>query len=185
MGLTEEAEGETPPQEEASESVEQAEAAEAKPGESQVYVVKTTSGQEANVANLIYMRALTNKLPIYAVMVAEGLKGYVFVEAAGPHFVDDASSGIKHVKQRLQGVTSPADLERYLLVKPVVEELNVEDVVEVVGGPLKGMKAKIVKVDKVKNEVTLELLEAAVTMPITVNADYVRLVSRGKREKEE
>ena len=157
---------------------------EAKPSESQIYVVKTTSGQEANVANLIYMRAVTNKLPIYAVMVAEGLKGYVFVEAAGPHFVDDASSGIKHVKQRLQGVTTASELERYLLVKPVVEELNVEDVVEVVGGPLKGMRAKIVKIDKVKNEVTLELLEAAVTMPITVNADYVRLVSRGRKERE-
>ena len=163
------------------EGVEEAESAKS---ESQIYVVKTTSGQEVNVANLIYMRALTNKLPIYAVMVAEGLKGYVFVEAAGPHFVDDASSGIKHVKQRLQGVTTASELERYLLVKPVVEELNVEDVVEVVGGPLKGMRAKIVKVDKVKNEVTLELLEAAVTMPITVNADYVRLVSRGRKERE-
>ncbi|RLI27404.1 MAG: transcription elongation factor Spt5 [Candidatus Hecatellales archaeon] len=163
------------------EGVEEAESAKS---ESQIYVVKTTSGQEVNVANLIYMRALTNKLPIYAVMVAEGLKGYVFVEAAGPHFVDDASSGIKHVKQRLQGVTTASELERYLLVKPVVEELNVEDVVEVVGGPLKGMRAKIVKVDKIKNEVTLELLEAAVTMPITVNADYVRLVSRGRKERE-
>ncbi|HID18249.1 TPA: transcription elongation factor Spt5 [Candidatus Bathyarchaeota archaeon] len=180
MGLAKEAEEETQPQGEAS-----GKAVEAKLSESQIYVVKTTSGQEANVANLIYMRALTNKLPIYAVMVAEGLKGYVFVEAAGPHFVDDASSGIKHVKQRLPGVASPADLERYLLVKPVVEELNVDDMVEVVGGPLKGMKAKIVKVDKVKNEVTLELLEAAVTMPITVNADYVRLVGRGRREREE
>ncbi len=155
-----------------------------KPPESQIYVVKTTSGQEANVAQLLYTRALANKLPIYAIMVTEELRGYVFVEAAGPHFVDDAASGVKHVKQRLHGIVSVSDLERYLVVRPIVEELNVDDLVEVIGGPLKGMRAKIVKVDRVKNEVTLELLEAAVTMPITVNADYVRLVSRAKQERE-
>jgi len=158
------------------------EKAEEAKAESQIYVIKTTSGQEANVAQLLYTRALANKLPIYAIMVTEELRGYVFVEAAGPHFVDDAASGVKHVKQRLQGIVSVADLERYLVARPIVEELNVDDVVEVVGGPLKGMRARIVKVDKVKNEVTLELLEAAVTMPITVNADYVRLVSRAKKE---
>jgi transcriptional antiterminator NusG len=65
----------------------------------------------------------------------------------------------------------------------MVEELNLDDVVEVIGGPLKGMKAKVVKIDKAKNEVTIELLEATVTMPITVNADYVRVVSRSRKEE--
>lgn len=65
----------------------------------------------------------------------------------------------------------------------MVEELSIDDVVEVVGGPLKGMKAKVIKIDKAKNEVTIELLEATVTMPITVNADYVRVVSKSREEK--
>jgi transcription antitermination factor NusG len=36
------------------------------------------------------------------------------------------------------------------------------------------MEAKIVRVDASKEEVTVEILEAAFTLPITVHADYVR-----------
>jgi transcriptional antiterminator NusG len=176
--LGEEAEQKNEETVEASKSIE-----EAKPAGSKIYVIKTTSGQEANVANLIYARAKAEQLPIYAILVAEELRGYIFIEAAGPLFVDDAVVGVKHVKQRLPGVVSPEDLNRYLIVKPMVEELNLDDVVEVIGGPLKGMKAKVVKIDKAKNEVTIELLEATVTMPITVNADYVRVVSRSRKEE--
>jgi transcription antitermination factor NusG len=36
------------------------------------------------------------------------------------------------------------------------------------------MQARIVRVDTPKEEVTIEILEAAFTLPITVHADYVR-----------
>jgi transcription antitermination factor NusG len=42
------------------------------------------------------------------------------------------------------------------------------------------LKARITNVDKLKEEVTIELLEEGfATLPITVHADYVKLVSRG------
>jgi len=75
-----------------------------------------------------------------------------------------------------------AEVEKYIVIKSVVEELNVDDVVEIVSGPFKGMKAKITRIDKTKSEVTLELLEATFTLPITVHADYVRLVEKNKDE---
>lgn len=156
---------------------------EAEVEETRIFALKTTSGQELNVANMISNRAAANKAPIYAVLVSGTLKGYIFVEAAGPHFVDDIVAGAKHVRQRLPGVVKISELERYLVTKPTIEELDVNDTVELVGGPLKGMKAKITKVDKVKNEVTLELLEASITMPITVGGDYVRRVEKGQRGK--
>jgi transcriptional antiterminator NusG len=42
------------------------------------------------------------------------------------------------------------------------------------------MRAKITRIDKSKAEVTLELLEATFTLPITVNSDYVKLVEKTK-----
>jgi len=147
-----------------------------------VFAVRTTAGQEKNVADLIAVRVETSKLPIKAILVPEMLKGYVFLEAEGPHFVDEAIAGIKHVRSRVPGVVSFSEVERYIVVRPVIEELEVEDVVEVVGGPFKGMRAKITRVDKTKEEVTLELLEATFTLPITVHADYVRLVEKAKKE---
>ncbi len=135
------------------------------------------------MADRIAARVETNKLPIKAILVPETLKGYVFIEADGPHFVDEAIAGIKHVRSRVPGIVSFSEVERYIVVRPVIEELDVEDVVEVVGGPFKGMRAKITRVDKTKEEVTLELLEATFTLPITVHADYVRLVEKAKKEE--
>ncbi len=149
-----------------------------------VFAVRTTAGQEKNVAGLIAARIETNKLPIKAILVPEVLKGYVFIEADGPHFVDEAITGIKHVRSRVPGIVSFSEVERYIIVRPVIEELDVEDVVEVVGGPFKGMRAKITRVDQTKEEVTLELLEATFTLPITVHADYVRLVEKAKKEEQ-
>ena len=146
-----------------------------------IFAVRTTAGQEKNVATLIAARAEMGKLPIKAVLVPEMLKGYVFIEADGPHFVEEAIAGIKHVRSRVPGIVDFSEVERYIVVKPVIEELDEEDTVEVVGGPFKGMKARITRVDKTKEEVTLELLEATFTMPITVHADYVKLVEKGKR----
>jgi len=65
---------------------------------------------------------------------------------------------------------------RYIIRKPIIETLGENDIVEVTGGPFKGMRAKVVRVDPSKEEVTVEILEAAFSLPITVHADYVREV---------
>ncbi len=148
-----------------------------------VFAVRTTAGQEKNVANLINVRIESNKLPIKAVLVPEMLKGYIFVEAEGPHFVEEAIAGIKHVRSRVPGIVSFSEVERYVVVKPVIEELDVDDVVEIISGPFKGMRAKITRIDKTKSEVILELLEATFTLPITVHADYVKVIEKAKKEE--
>jgi transcriptional antiterminator NusG len=147
-----------------------------------IFAVKTTTGQEKNVARLVAAKVEMNKIPIKAILVPETLKGYVFIEAEGPHFVEEAIAGIKHVRSRIPGIVTFSEIERYIVKKPIIEELNENDIVEVTGGPFKGMRAKITRIDKTKAEVTLELLEATFTLPITVNSDYVKLVERAKPE---
>jgi len=147
-----------------------------------VFAVRTTAGQEKNVANLLEARVEMGKLPIKAILVPETLKGYVFIEADGPHSVEKVIAGIKHVRSRVPGIVTFPEVERYIVIKPVIEELDEDDIVEIVGGPFKGMRAKITRVDKTKEEVTLELLEATFTLPITVHADYVKLAEKAKKE---
>lgn len=147
-----------------------------------VFAVRTTAGQEKNVANLIEAKVKINDLQIKAVLVPEMLKGYIFIEADGPHSVEKSIAGVKHVRSRVPGVVTFPELERYIIIKPVIEELDADDLVEVIGGPFKGMRAKITRVDKAKEDVTLELLEATFTLPITVHADYVKLVEKSKKE---
>lgn len=149
-----------------------------------IFAVRTTAGQEKNVANLIAAKVETNKLSIKAILVPETLKGYVFIEADGPHFVEEAVAGIKHARSRVPGVVDFSEVERYIAVKPVIEELDVNDIVEIVGGPFKGMKARITRIEPTKEEIILELLEATFTLPITVHADYVKLAEKAKKEAE-
>jgi len=47
------------------------------------------------------------------------------------------------------------------------------------------MRAKITGIDRAKEEVTIELLEATFTLPITVHADYVKIVKKGEESQEE
>jgi len=119
-------------------------------------------------------------IPIQALLVPDTLKGYVFIEADGPPLVEEAIAGVRHVRSRIPGLISFDEIERYIVRKPVMEDLNEEDVVEITGGPFKGMRAKITRLDKSKGEVTLELLEATFTLPITVHSDYVKLVEKAK-----
>jgi len=148
-----------------------------------IFAVRTTAGQEKNVANLIAARVKANNLPVTAILIPETLKGYVFVEAEGPHFVEEAIAGVKHVRSRVPGKVDFEEIERYIIAKPIIEELSENDVVEVIGGPFKGMKAKITRVDRTKEEITVELLEATFTLPITIHADHVKLIEKAKKKE--
>jgi transcriptional antiterminator NusG len=153
---------------------------EEEPFSPKIFVVKTTTGQERNVARLVSAKVEMTHIPIKAILVPDTLKGYVFMEADGPHFVEEAIASVRHVRSRIPGLVSFAEIERYIIRKPVLEDLDEEDVVEITGGPFKGMRAKITRIDKSKDEVTLELLEATFTLPITVHSDYVKLVQKAK-----
>lgn len=121
-------------------------------------------------------KAKVEELPIAAILAPTMLRGYIIVESVAPHSVDQLIRGIRHTRERVQGLVNPSEVDHYLETRPAIEGLEVDALVEVVAGPFKGMQAKVVRVDASKEEVTVELLEAAFTLPITVHADYVREV---------
>ena len=149
-----------------------------------IFSIRTTGGQERTVAEVLTSKAGMKKLPVFAVMVSEAIKGYIFVEAPGPHTVDEAMAGIKHARAKTRGSAPISAVERFITTKPTIEDLEQEDLVEVIAGPFRGLKAKITHMDKVKEEVTIELLEEGfATLPITVHADYVRRTAKHRGEE--
>jgi transcriptional antiterminator NusG len=121
-------------------------------------------------------KAKVEGLPIAAILSPMELRGYVIIESSAPHAVDQLIRGMRHTRERVQGLVNPDEVAHYLETRPVVEGLEIGGLVEVIAGPFKGMQAKVVRVDPTKEEVTIEILEAAFTLPITVHADYVREV---------
>lgn len=152
---------------------------------SRIFAIRTTAGQEMNVSLLIERRCLAKQIPVKAIVSPPDISGYVFIEASGPNVVNFAIEGIKHVKGWVAGKVDFDDIMKFIMPKPIVEVIEVNDKVEIVSGPFKGMQAKVTRVDKTKAEVTLELLEAPYTLPITIHAEQVKVVSRGEAQKPE
>lgn len=146
--------------------------------EARFFTISISVGQEINVARIMAGRIEANNIPIKAILVPENLKGYIIIEADSPHFIDRAAVNIRHVKSRVPGTLSFQEVKKYVIVKSIIDELDINDIVEVVSGPFKGMRARVANIDKNKEEVTIELLEASFPLPVTVHADYVRLVSK-------
>jgi transcriptional antiterminator NusG len=145
--------------------------------DSKFFAIRTTGGQERVVANLLQTRVNTKKLGIRSIMVLDSFKGYIIVEAPDSNVAYEALSGIRHVRGQIRGDLPFKDIEGYLVKKPVVAELNIEDTVEVVAGPFKSMKAKITRVDYEKQEATVVLLDSPYQIPVTVDANYLKKVA--------
>jgi len=55
------------------------------------------------------------------------------------------------------------------------------DIVELIAGPFKGEKAQVNRIDEGKDQVTVELYEATVPIPVTVRGDQIRVLDSEER----
>ena len=145
-------------------------------GTSHLFAVKTTGGQEKIVMRLLEARIKMEKINIQSAVLLSDFKGYVVIEAQDPSAMFDAIQGIRHVRGHLRGELTYDDIDKYLIKKSTVSELAVENTVEIIGGPFKGMKATITRLDQEKEEATVVLLDATYQLPVTVDANYLKLV---------
>jgi len=74
--------------------------------------------------------------------------------------------------------SSFAEVEHFLEPKAVVSGIDEGTIVELTAGPFKGEKAVVKRVDQSKEEITLELYECMVPIPITVRGDNVRVIDK-------
>jgi transcriptional antiterminator NusG len=142
--------------------------------DSKFYAIRTTGGQERVVANVLQNKIKSKNIGIYSILLLENFKGYIIVEAPDANVAFQALAGVRHIRGQIRGELPFKDIEGYLIKKPVVTELAVDDTVEVIGGPFKAMKAKITRVDYEKQEATVVLLDSPYQIPVTVDANYLK-----------
>ena len=143
-----------------------------------IYTVRTQVGQESMVVDILAAKAQREGLELYSMAVMPGLKGYILIEADNENTVQRGISGVSLIKSRgvISGVVKIEELGAILSNKPLMESIKPDQKVELISGPFKGEKARVIRVNDTKEEVTVELLEATVKIPVTIKAEAIRVI---------
>ena len=139
-----------------------------------IFTVKTVVGRENVVLDAIASKVRSENLAVQALVHPEEIKGYVFVEGN----IDDVEKAVKGLPHSRGLIKKPVDInqiQRFLQPRKVEVDLNVGDVIEIIGGPFKGEKGKVTRYDKVKRELTMEPTETPVQITITVSVEFVKV----------
>ncbi len=143
-----------------------------------VLAVKTQIGHERTVADTLASRAAD--MGVLSILCPAPLRGYVLVEAMNTDRLTEVVRSIKRARGIVQGEMKFDEIEHYLTPKPLVAGIVEGDIVELVAGPFKGEKARVQHIDEPKEEITVELFEALVPIPVTVKGDSVRVIEKEK-----
>ena len=143
-----------------------------------MYAVKTTASQERTVADMIMNR---EEPEIHAALAPDSLTSYVMVESDGDAVINRVLEEIPHAQSIVPGESDISEVEHFLSPTPDVEGIAESDIVELIAGPFKGEKAQVQRIDEGKDQVTVELYEATVPIPVTVRGDQIRVLDSEER----
>lgn len=146
-----------------------------------IFAIKTTSKQERTVADNI-LKAIETKatdIKVTSIIAPNELQGYVLIETPEErNRIEQLVEMVAHARALAKGQTTLAEVGHFLIPKPVVSGIDEGTIVELIAGPFKGEKAVVKRVDSAKEEITVELYESVVPIPITVRGDNVRVVEK-------
>jgi transcriptional antiterminator NusG len=145
------------------------------------FIVRVTSSQERITADILQNKIEKSTVPVYSIILAEGMRGYVILEAQDENAARELILDEPHVKGILTKPLNEEDLNKMLEVKKTTQEISVNDIIEFMSGPFKGYKARVIKVETTKEEITVELMDVAVPIPVTTKASIARIIQKAEK----
>lgn len=151
--------------------------------ESLIFVVKVSAGKEKKSFEMISDKVKSKNLEVYSLVRPHGLRGYLIIEAKDKENAEEACYNLPYTKEILPKDLSYDEIRN--MVEPAIQEINIEknDIVEIIAEPFKKEQAKVVRVDKLKGELVVSLLNAVIPLPVSVKIDNVRVIRREEEEK--
>lgn len=143
-----------------------------------IFIIKVTTNKEERAVDMIADRAKKKNLNVYSVLRPHGLRGYVFLESEDRDSAEEAVFNLPYVKGIIGKTIEYSEIQG--MVQPTIESVSIKegDIVEMIGSTLKGEKAKVLRIDKQKEEVVVSLFGAVVPLPVTVKIDNVKVIRR-------
>ena len=149
-----------------------------------IFIIKVTTNKEEKAVDMIAERAEKKGINAYAVLKPHGLRGYVLVEAEDRESAEEAVFNLPYVKGIIGKTIGYDEIKN--MIEPSITTISIKegDIIEIIGSTLKGEKAKVIRIDKQKEEVVVNLLGAVVQLPVTIKIDNVKVIRREEEEEE-
>jgi transcription termination/antitermination protein NusG len=143
-----------------------------------IFIIKVTTNKEERALDMISDRSRKKNLNIYSVLRPHGLRGYIFLESEDRESAEEAVFNLPYVKGIIGKTIEYKEIQG--MVQPTIESVSIKegDIVEMIGSTLKGEKAKVLRIDKQKEEVVVSLFGAVVPLPVTVKIDNIKVIRR-------
>jgi transcriptional antiterminator NusG len=147
-----------------------------------IFIIKVTTNKEERAVDMIADRARKKNLNVYSVLRPHGLRGYIFLESEDRESAEEAVFNLPYVKGIIGKTIEYSEIQG--MVQPTIETVSIKegDIVEMIGSTLKGEKAKVLRIDKQKEEVVVSLFGAVVPLPVTVKIDNIKVIRREDAE---
>ena len=134
---------------------------------------------------MIYDRAVKKNLNVFSISRPHGLRGYILLEAEDRESAEESVFNLPYVKGIIGKTITYEEIKN--MIEPSATTITIKegDIVEILAEPFKKEKAKVLRVDKQKEEAVVSLLGAVVPLPVTVKIDNVKVIRReGESEGE-
>ena len=150
-----------------------------------IFIIKVTTNKEERALDLISERVEKKALNVSSVSRTHGLRGYLVLEAEDVDSAKEAVFNLPYIKGIIGKPVIYEEIKN--MFEPAVEAISIKegDIVEMIGTSFKGEKAKVLRIDKQKEEVVVSLLGAAVQFPVTIKIDNIKVIRRDELEEEQ
>ena len=151
-----------------------------------IFAIRTSANREDQVVDYFVSKLQKEtKHEVFSLIRPHGMRGYIFAETTSKEALDTALQGVPYARGILPHEIPYPEIEHMLEQGKKEYNIKKNDIAEIISGPFKREKCKITRVDKTKNEVVVELVEAAVPIPITVSIDAVKVIRREGEEEDD
>ncbi|MEA3414025.1 MAG: transcription elongation factor Spt5 [Nanoarchaeota archaeon] len=143
-----------------------------------IYIIKVQTNKEDRAIEMIANRSEKKNLNVFAVLRPHGLRGYIILEAEDRDSAEEGVYNLPYIKGIIGKTISYEEIKNML--EPTASTITIKegDIIEIIASTLKGEKAKVLRIDKQKEEVLVSLLGAVVPLPVTIKLDNVKVIRR-------
>ena len=147
-----------------------------------IFIIKVTTNKEERAAEMIAERITKKDINAFSVSRPHGLRGYILLEAEERDSAEEAVYNLPYVKGIIGKTIGYEEVKN--MIEPSASSVTIKDgdIVEMIAEPFKKEKAKVIRIDKQKQEVVVSLLGAVVPLPVTVKIDNIKVIRREGEE---